>query len=555
MDLADEMIWSLSEVGSPSQVLESLEIASVDVDVRGPSSTCGGTPVTAAERRPLPASDCKAGEKSPRSTAHDFAPPPAFEPMGMSFSSMSFYGLRDAVCHSLGKSHLEVACVVDASAKNKVDTCKVTRADMPRGVQHHDSYWWAALGDATLETYIAGAYRNIASFISKADVLERLREARLPEANQLVRNFVYGLVALGAYSYHGQRQQLRDDVATSSRTQKDGSSPASSENSDIGADWVSWRLRAALGSCRGVHDLPSNILKLQMSLLVASIALECEMPSLVTEHITSAVMHIRELGLLHGAPDDVSGPILGYTYMLDVSHALDRGVPPTIDCDWVGVPGPSKHVSDKNLEGIRCLAAVMHKTIKKQFSPRAISAMTVTRGNRAKRHGSVKDHLRQWTILFPDLNRRTRSEKLYSLPDSVTRLAYCMYHRAVFLVHCPWIAAAAGSNPTSSDNVVTLANDCCIRACLESARQVIDAIPFFFSPSSAGTMLESLLLICYCKIDKAVPEEHRRKCIALTGLCQGSLARISLDKSEIGDTSAAHPVLKHAQVILSLGNP
>lgn len=46
-------------------------------------------------------------------------------------------------------------------------------------------------------------------------------------------------------------------------------------------------------------------------------------------------------------------------------------------------------------------------------------------------------------------------------------------------------------------------------------------------------MLASLFLIIYCKVNRDVPGEHRRKAVALAGLCHGSLARISLDESDV----------------------
>ncbi|KAK1974449.1 hypothetical protein LZ30DRAFT_812145 [Colletotrichum cereale] len=546
MEIAGEMSWALSAVGSPSQVLEQLEVASLDTC----QSTSTSEPATAAKSKSPPASDGNAGHKSLRSAAHDSLSPLALRHKSMSFSSKSFYGLRDVVCNSLGQGHLEVTRIVDAAAKDKVDMHKVTSPVLPRGVKHDEYYWWTIENDAALNTYIAAFQKhlpNTISFISKADVLARVKEARLPHANPLIFSFANAVLALGAYYYQGNQQRLREDVASSSDTQRDNPSPTSSENSDLDADPVSWRLRATLGSRRGVQSLPSNMLKLQMSLLMASVAHECEIPSLVTENIATAVMHIRELGLLYETSVDVSGPLLAYAYVLDVSHAVDRGVPPLLDCNWMGDSGPSSHAYDGNLQGIRYLAAVMHKTMRKQFSTWANSAMKAMAGNKMKRHSKVNDQLRQWTRLFPDLNLRTKSEKVHCLPTSLTRLAYCMYHRAVFLAHCPWIAAAADRGGSSSsgndDNEFAFAHDCCIRVCLGSARQVIDAIPFFFSPSSAGTMFE-----------RGVSEEHRRKAIALTGLCQGSLARISLDEGEIGDSNTGHQVLECARVMLSVGN-
>lgn len=63
--------------------------------------------------------------------------------------------------------------------------------------------------------------------------------------------------------------------------------------------------------------------------LQAAIASECDIPSLVTENMAIAVMHVRELDLAQiDADDEESVLSSAYSYVLDVSYALNRGAPP-----------------------------------------------------------------------------------------------------------------------------------------------------------------------------------------------------------------------------------
>lgn len=143
----------------------------------------------------------------------------------------------------------------------------------------------------------------------------------------------------------------------------------------------------------------------------------------------------------------------------------------------------------------------MHRCLRRQFSPRASytcsSATVILGGGRWQSHRKSHEQLRYWVELFPDLNLRIAPGNTGCLPTSTARMAFCMYHRAVFLTHCPWIVAAAGSHAEpvpehggADQDALGQGQGCCIRACLESAQQVIDAIPCFFSQSSCGTKLE-----------------------------------------------------------------
>lgn len=106
---------------------------------------------------------------------------------------------------------------------------------------------------------------NVLSFIPKANIEARLKEARLPDASHLVRGFASAVIALGAY-YH--RQHGFTVVANySTQKQQQKKRLSCSHNADGGHREdarASWRLRAALAFRGCVRGLPSQLLKLQV---------------------------------------------------------------------------------------------------------------------------------------------------------------------------------------------------------------------------------------------------------------------------------------------------
>ncbi|WQF84091.1 hypothetical protein CDEST_09105 [Colletotrichum destructivum] len=607
MEWAVDLGWTTSQVGSPSQFLESSDMAAID-GLATPTSCRAAPKVASPTEKQQPVDDeLLAGVRAPPT-------PPLLGRNGINASSQSFYGLRDAVCRSLGKNQHEIAHAL-AAPENKTPNTSRTADLVPVGESYsYDGSWWTLESGTALQAYIAAFTDCFYSFIPKTTIEARIKEARLPDASHLVRGFASAVLALGAYYHHLYRRRHHGDavvagcgVQKQKQKQKQHSCSRNGDGGDLDGVQASWRLRAALAFRGCVRSLPSQLLKLQ-----ASIASECDLPSLVTENVAIAVMHVRELELVQmNANDEESALSSAYSYVLDVSHALDRGAPPEdhvlscashqetfrggrppqkancwsmmltssemLDCDRMYGSSPSNHGSEEDLLGIRSLATVMHGCLRRQFSPRASythsSEMVIPGGGRRQSHWESQDQLRRWVELFPGLNLRIAPGNNGSLPTSTSRLAFCMYHRAVFLTHCPWIAAAAGldSEPVLEHDHDALGRGCCIRACLESAQQLIDAIPCFFSPSSSGTKLErqtledlvlaSIFLIIYCKVDRDVPVEHRRKAVALAGLCHGSLARISLDESDVDcdgesdghdDSLGHHPILDRIGMLVSI---
>ncbi|KAH9236350.1 hypothetical protein K456DRAFT_1771325 [Colletotrichum gloeosporioides 23] len=534
MEWAVDLGWITSEAGTPSQFLESSVTTVVD-DLQKPISYKAASQIVSPANTQQPTDIVLANDTKSESSAVVTAPlsPSSTGRPRISASSQSLYGLRDAVCRLLGNHQQDIARALSVS-EDKTPNASRTANPVPAGESDsYDGSWWMLESDAALQAYIAAFSDYFYSFIPKANIEARLKEARLPDASHLVHGFASAVIALGAY-YHRQHGFAQQKKRSSCSHNADGGHLEDAR--------ASWRLRAALAFRGCVRGLPSQLLKLQ-----ASIASECDIPSLVTENVAIAAMHVRELDLAQiDAVDDESVLSWAYSYVLDVSYALHRGAPPV------------SH-SEGNLLGIRSLAAVMHRCLRRQFNPRAshtYSSATVSPGSgRWQSHQKSQEQLRYWVELFPDLNLRITPGNNGYLPTSTARMAFCMYHRAVFLTHCPWIVAAVGfhADPVPEHGGVgdqdALGHGCCIRACLESAQQVIDAIPCFFFPA-----------------DREVPGEHRRKAVALAGLCHGSLARISLDESDAnsdgdGDGvdnshgySGQHPTLDRFSLLVSIAD-
>ncbi|TQN67227.1 hypothetical protein CSHISOI_08285 [Colletotrichum shisoi] len=440
MEWAVDLGWTTSEVGSPSQFLESSDTAGLDV-LATPTNYKAAPLVASPTEKQQPVDDddddddddVLARDTKPEPTARVSAPPPTpfrLGRTGISACSQSFYGLRDAVCRSLGKNQHEVACALAAPEARTPDASR-TADSVPDGESYpYDGSWWTLESDTALQAYIAVFsnyfYRHVwlpPSFIPKTTIEARVKEARLPEASHLVRGFASAVLALGAYYHHlYRRRRQHGDAAVAScsaQTQEQHCCSRNGDGGDSDGAQASWRLRAAL-AFRGCM----------------------------------------------------------------------------LDCDWMDGSSPSSHGSEEDLLGIRSLAAVMHRCLRRQFSPRASHAcsseMVIPGHGRKQSHWESQDQLRHWVELFPGLKLRIAPGNNGGLPTSTARLAFCMYHHAVFLTHCPWIAAAAGldSEPVLEHDHDALGRGCCIRACLESAQQVIDAIPCFFSPSSSGTKLQ-----------------------------------------------------------------
>ncbi|KAF0319655.1 hypothetical protein GQ607_013135 [Colletotrichum asianum] len=472
MEWAVDLGWITSEAGTPSQFLESSVTTVVD-DLEKPISYKAASQLVSPANTQQPNDIVLANDTNSESSTGVTAPlsPSSSGRPRISASSQSFYGLRDAVCRLLGNNQQDIARALSVS-EDKTPNASRTANPVPAGESDsYDGSWWMLESDAALQAYIAAFSDYFYSFIPKANIEARLKEARLPDASHLVRGFASAVIALGAYYHRQHGFAVVANCSTQKQKQKKRSS--CSHNAD------------------GGHLEDAR----------ASIASECDIPSLVTENVAIAVMHVRELDLAQiDADDEESVLSSAYSYVLDVSYALNRGAPPTLDCDWIDGSDPLSHSSEEELLGIRSLAAVMHRCLRRQFSPRASytysSATVIPGGGRWQSHLKSQEQLRYWVELSPDLNMRITPGNIGCLPTSTARMAFCMYHRAVFLTHCPWIAAAAGlhAEPGPENGGVrdqdALGYGCCIRACLESAQQVIDAIPCFFSQSSCGTKLE-----------------------------------------------------------------
>ncbi|KAF4830078.1 hypothetical protein CGCTS75_v006199 [Colletotrichum tropicale] len=250
MEWAVDLGWITSEAGTPSQFLESSVTTVVD-DLEKSTTYKAVSQIVSPANKQQPTDIVLANDTKSESSAGvtaPLSPSPPGRPR-ISASSLSFYGLRDAVCRLLGDNQQDIARALSVS-EDKTPNASRTTNPVPAGESDSfDGSWWMLESDAALQAYVAAFSDYFYSFIPKANI-----EARL----------------------------------------KEGSSPGRKPS----RPW-------------------------------ASIASECDIPSLVTENMAIAVMHVRELDLAQiDAGDEESVLSSAYSYVLDVSYALNRGAPP-----------------------------------------------------------------------------------------------------------------------------------------------------------------------------------------------------------------------------------
>ncbi|KAF4823836.1 hypothetical protein CGCSCA5_v001610 [Colletotrichum siamense] len=317
MEWAVDLGWITSEAGTPSQFLESSVTTVVD-DLEKPISYKAASQIVSPANTQQPTDIVLANDTKSESSAGATAPLSPSSPgrPRISASSQSFYGLRDAVCRLLGNNQQDIARALSVS-EDKTPNAPRTANPVPAGESDsYDGSWWMLESDVTLQAYIAAFSDYFYSFIPKANIEARLKEARLPDASHLVRGFASAVIALGAY-YHRQHGFT---VVANCSTQKQQQKKRVIAHGQL--TLLGHYLLTFLAHCYPpMLTVPRN--------LQAAIASECDIPSLVTENVAIAVMHVRELDLAQiDADDEESVLSSAYSYVLDVSYALNRGAPP-----------------------------------------------------------------------------------------------------------------------------------------------------------------------------------------------------------------------------------
>uniref|UniRef100_L2FJJ0 Uncharacterized protein n=1 Tax=Colletotrichum fructicola (strain Nara gc5) TaxID=1213859 RepID=L2FJJ0_COLFN len=292
MEWAVDLGWITSEAGTPSQFLESSVTTVVD-DLEKSTTYKAASQIVSPANTQQPTDIVLANDTKSESSAGATGPLSLSSPgrPRISASSQSFYGLRDAVCRLLGNSQQDIARALSVS-EDKTPNASRTANPVPAGESDsYDGSWWMLESDTALQAYIAAFSDYFYSFIPKANIEARLKEARLPDASHLVRGFASAVIALGAY-YHRQHGFT---VVANCNTQKQQQKKRVITHGQF----------TLLGPCLLkflAHCYPPMLTVPRN--LQASIASECDIPSLVTENVAIAVMHVRELDLAYIDADD-----------------------------------------------------------------------------------------------------------------------------------------------------------------------------------------------------------------------------------------------------------
>lgn len=226
--------------------------------------------------------------------------------------------------------------------------------------------------------------------------------------------------------------------------------------------------------------------------------------SLVWEQITGAVCCARDLRLVHSArgqqpnvseqEQELAQRSVWFLYSLETEYAIHHGMLPVsfpprrsnstrpfanvvqiLDLGWRS-QFPSFDRGDEMVAVSYTFSELLHSVLKFQYSPRALNKSTSAYDRRDRLQASCHV-LNEWLTGLPaPLNEAHNAKTLQGIKeDRQLRKAFrvfCMYHRAVFFVHCPWITPLLSEDGEMA-GVAGQMRDRCMERCAESAFAVV----------------------------------------------------------------------------------
>ncbi|CCF42976.1 hypothetical protein CH063_02970 [Colletotrichum higginsianum] len=287
---------------------------------------------------------------------------------------------------------------------------------------------------------------------------------------------------------------------------------------------------------------------------MAVIACMCD-ESRIWDKITASVCCARELRLVHaarGQQSDLSEQdqmlaqrSVWFLYSLETDYAIHHGMLPILDLGW-GSQFPSFEQGDDMIAVFYTHSELLHSVLKFQYSPRALnkSASAYDRRDRLQASCHV---LNEWVSSLPTpLNEAYEAKTLQDIRDSrQLRKAFrvfCMYHQAVFFIHCPWVSPIS-SDDAGLSGIAEQTRERCIERCLESAFAVVKLANsgLFWekglerSSSSRWGDMGQLLLVSLCFIVYYLvngEKASRKTAMPYLAICGGLFGRLSLDSDE-----------------------
>ncbi|KAK1992373.1 hypothetical protein LX36DRAFT_732777 [Colletotrichum falcatum] len=285
----------------------------------------------------------------------------------------------------------------------------------------------------------------------------------------------------------------------------------------------------------------------------AVIACICD-DSLIGDKITAAVCCARELRLVHAArgqrrglneqDQELAQRTVWFLYSLENDYAMHHGMLPILDLEWE-TQFPSFERGDDMIAVSYTYSELLQSILKFQYSPRELQRSSSARNYRdhlqASRHA-----LDNWVGRLPGpLSEAWDVQNLQDIKDDrQLRRAFrvfCMYHRAIFFIHCPWITST--HDGMSSSKVAELTRETCAERCIESAFAVVKLANcgLFWEKglesSSSGRwgdmghlLLVSLCFIVYYLVNGE--QGNRKIAMPYLAICGGLFGRLSLDGDE-----------------------
>ncbi|KAF6823468.1 C6 transcription factor [Colletotrichum plurivorum] len=436
--------------------------------------------------------------------------------LNVDFAASSLYGLPNCIARSSKEPHrTEMIKIVNGLKRALCGNGAIApvKSNQDRSKRFPES-------EITMSRYCDACFEDccpISNFLTRPAVDKIMKQAREPDASPLVMAFVEAIMSIGYYT----SSQRGRESATSDET------------------------------------CPNSLLKLQATLLMAVIECMCD-ESLVWEKITGAVCCARDLRLVHAArgqqlnmseqDQELAQRSVWFLYSLETEYAIHHGMLPILDLGW-GSQFPSFDRGDDMIAVSYTFSELLHSVLKFQYSPRALNKSTSAYDRRDRLQASCHV-LNEWITGLPaPLNEAHDVKTLQSIKDDgQLRKAFrvfCMYHQALFFIHCPWITPLTSDDGDVS-GVAGQTRERCMERCAESAFAVVKLANsgMFWekglerdvgSQSTRWGDMGHLLLVSLCFIVYYLvngEKASRKAAMPYLAICGGLFGRLSLESDE-----------------------
>ncbi|KAI1336266.1 hypothetical protein F5Y15DRAFT_395025 [Xylariaceae sp. FL0016] len=233
---------------------------------------------------------------------------------------------------------------------------------------------------------------------------------------------------------------------------------------------------ACLEGHRSIQGAQDSLLKLQVLLLLAIISNTYD-PTMTGDILTGAVQSARALRLFAKGRNqpriadgelDLAERAVKVLFCMETDQAINQGIPPLMNQDWlrdkVSEMTNPDYGAYSDLIANCLLFETLQSVLWKQYSSGTVNThLGNTSLDHMKQLEINEQCLKDWATHHPSLDSsdqvRHADSFLSSLKSSDAgqnrRLfqTFCLYHKAVLFMFCPWIAALTDS---TQDNIITV---------------------------------------------------------------------------------------------------